>query len=162
MAVHRWRRDHGMLRANTASAPEHRRNKHRNSLSHHPIHRQCGQKVQANAAALHARQRRQGPGSDLRCSPRGIKRFGARQGPGSDLRCSPRGIKRFGASRHDQGCAIFLDWLKSASTLDSNCSAVQGIKCVCSMNKDDDAFSLFLQKPKIAYPIYPFGYTREK
>jgi len=142
MAVHRWRRDHGMLRANTASAPEHRRNKHRNSLSHHPIHRQCGQKVKANAAALHARQRR--------------------QGPGSDLRCSPRGIKRFGASRHDQGCAIFLDWLKSASTLDSNCSAVQGIKCVCSMNKDDDAFSLFLQKPKIAYPIYPFGYTREK
>ena len=30
------------------------------------------------------------------------------------------------------------------------------------MIKDDDAFSLFLQKPKIAYPTYPFGYTRER
>jgi hypothetical protein len=27
---------------------------------------------------------------------------------------------------------------------------------------DDDAFYLFLHKQKIAYHIYPFGYTREK
>ena len=106
-AVHRWRPDHARLCANatrwTPPPP---------STQHHPIPFQRGnhpipcQKVKVSAAALGAYDRR--------------------QGPGTDLRCSLRGIKRVGACWLDQGCAICLERLRARvrAPLDPNCSAV--------------------------------------